>query len=104
MELDADEKINAIIPVREFDDKHYLVMATKAGTIKKTNLIEFSNPRKGGIAAINLDESVKDALTADLKQFFTDWNTFYGKTVYDLSSMNPTGCLKPKLTEAEAAQ
>jgi DNA gyrase subunit A len=62
LELDADEKVNAIIPVKDFDDKHFLVMATKFGTIKKTNLIEFSNPRKGGIAAINLDETLKDQL------------------------------------------
>ena len=62
LELDADEKINAVIPVKEFDDKHYLVMATKQGTIKKTNLIEFSNPRKGGILAINIDIEGKDEL------------------------------------------
>ena len=57
LELGNDEKVNAIIPVNEFDDKHYLVMATRNGTIKKTNLIEFSNPRKGGILAINIDEN-----------------------------------------------
>ncbi len=62
LELDADEKVNAIIPVKDFDDKHFLVMATKFGTIKKTNLIEFSNPRKGGIAAINLDDTIQDKL------------------------------------------
>jgi DNA gyrase subunit A len=60
--LDADEKVNAIIPVKDFDDKHFLVMATKFGTIKKTNLIEFANPRKGGIAAINLDDTIQDKL------------------------------------------
>lgn len=48
-----------------------------------------------------LDSSVKDSLTADLKQFFTDWNTFMGKTVHDLSTMDTPGCLKLKLTEAE---
>ena len=62
LELDNDEKVNAVIPVKEFDEKHYLVMATKQGTIKKTNLIEFSNPRKGGIIAINLDQEQKDEL------------------------------------------
>jgi DNA gyrase subunit A len=62
LELDADEKVNAIIPVKDFDDKHFLVMATKFGTIKKTNLIEFANPRKGGIAAINLDDTIQDKL------------------------------------------
>lgn len=62
LELEADEKVNAIIPVREFDDKHYLIMATKNGTIKKTNLKEFSNPRKGGIIAINIDSENGDSL------------------------------------------
>ncbi|GIU69403.1 MAG: DNA gyrase subunit A [Candidatus Woesearchaeota archaeon] len=62
LELEADEKINAIIPINEFDDKHYLVMATKKGIIKKTNLIEFSNPRKGGIIAINIDSEIDDRL------------------------------------------
>jgi DNA gyrase subunit A len=62
LELAAEEKVNAIIPVSEFDDKHYLVMTTKNGTIKKTNLVEFSNPRKGGILAINIDEENNDFL------------------------------------------
>jgi DNA gyrase subunit A len=62
LELGADEKVYAVIPVREFDDKHFLVMATKQGTIKKTNLIEFSNPRRGGIMAINLDTEGGDEL------------------------------------------
>ncbi|MGV8150425.1 MAG: DNA gyrase subunit A [Candidatus Woesearchaeota archaeon] len=62
LELDADEKVNAIIPVKEFDDKHYLFMTTKNGTIKKTNLAEFSNPRKGGILAINIDSENGDRL------------------------------------------
>ena len=52
-----DEKINAFIPVNEFDDKHYLILATKQGVVKKTNLIEYSNPRATGIIAVNLDEN-----------------------------------------------
>ncbi|HAP04155.1 MAG TPA: hypothetical protein DCQ72_00175, partial [Methylophilaceae bacterium] len=51
------EKINAILPVKEFDDKHYIFMATALGTVKKTPLTDFSNPRKSGIIAINLDEN-----------------------------------------------
>jgi DNA gyrase subunit A len=50
-----DEKINAIIPVRNFDEG-YLFMGTRKGTVKKTNLQDFSRPRKGGIRAINLNE------------------------------------------------
>ncbi len=52
--LDKDEKVTAMVPVREFDDQHYLLMATKKGIVKKTALSEFSNPRKGGIRAITL--------------------------------------------------
>ena len=53
--LEAGEKINAAIPVKVFDDDHYLVFATKKGVIKKTVLSAFSNPRVTGIRAINLD-------------------------------------------------
>jgi DNA gyrase subunit A len=53
--MKAEEKITAIVPVRDFKGG-YLFMATKFGTIKKTELMEFANPRKGGIKAINLDE------------------------------------------------
>ena len=54
--LEAGEKINAILPVKEFDAEHYVFMATSMGTVKKTGLDEFANPRKSGIIAINLDE------------------------------------------------
>ena len=54
--LEEGEKINAILPVKEFDENHFVFMATAMGTVKKTALIEFSNPRKSGIIAINLDE------------------------------------------------
>ena len=54
--LEEGEKINAILPVKEFDESHFIFMATAKGTVKKTALVEFSNPRKSGIIAINLDE------------------------------------------------
>ncbi|MDY0130174.1 MAG: DNA gyrase subunit A [Methanosarcina vacuolata] len=56
LELKEGETINAMIPVKEFDKNHYLLMATRAGTIKKTPLSEFKNPRKAGIIAVTLDE------------------------------------------------
>lgn len=56
LELQEGETINAMIPVKEFDENHYLLMATRAGTIKKTPLSEFKNPRKAGIIAVTLDE------------------------------------------------
>jgi DNA gyrase subunit A len=56
LELAADEKITAFVPAKKFDDEHYIVMATKNGTIKKTVLSSFANPRKGGINAMDLPE------------------------------------------------
>ncbi|HJX05733.1 MAG TPA: DNA gyrase subunit A [Candidatus Nanoarchaeia archaeon] len=64
--MEPDEKIETVIPVREFDDKHYLIFATKQGLVKKTNLSEYSRPRQGGIIAINLnqgDEVIEVVLT-----------------------------------------
>ena len=54
--LEEGEKINAILSVKEFDENHFIFMATAQGTVKKTSLVEFSNPRKAGIIAINLDD------------------------------------------------
>ena len=50
------EKINAVLPVQKFDDDHFVFMATAEGTVKKTALTAFSNPRKAGIIAANLDD------------------------------------------------
>ena len=55
--LEEGEKINAILSVKEFDENHYIFMATALGTVKKTALVEFANPRKSGIIAINLDDN-----------------------------------------------
>ncbi len=53
----ADEKVTAMIPVREFKDDEYLLMCTKEGVVKKTVLSAYARPRAGGIIAINLDAS-----------------------------------------------
>ena len=50
------EKINTLLPVKTFDDDHYVFMATSNGIVKKTPLTEFSRPRTAGIIAVNLDE------------------------------------------------
>ncbi len=55
--LEEGEKITAVVPVKEFDEQHYVVMATTRGTVKKTPLADFSRPRPSGIIAVNLDES-----------------------------------------------
>jgi DNA gyrase subunit A len=55
--LQDGEKITAVLPVKEFDENHFVFMATAKGTVKKTPLSDFSNPRKAGIIAVGLDES-----------------------------------------------
>ncbi len=50
------EKITAILPVKEFDDEHFVFMATSTGTVKKTALSAFSRPMAKGIIAVNLDD------------------------------------------------
>jgi DNA gyrase subunit A len=54
--LEAGEQINAILPVQEFSENRFIFFATSEGTVKKTPLSDFGNPRKAGIIAINLDE------------------------------------------------
>jgi DNA gyrase subunit A len=54
--LQDGEKINAILPVKVFDDDHFVFMATASGTVKKTPLSDFSRPRASGIFAVDLDE------------------------------------------------
>jgi len=54
--LEEGEKITAVVPVREFDENHFVFMATAKGTVKKTPLAEFSRPRPSGILAVNLEE------------------------------------------------
>ena len=57
--LESEERINAILPVREYTGDRYVFMATSAGTVKKTPLEAFSRPRAGGIRAVDLREGDK---------------------------------------------
>jgi DNA gyrase subunit A len=50
------EKITVILPIKGYQDDQYVFMATRRGTVKKTRLSDFSNPRKAGIIAVDLDE------------------------------------------------
>ena len=54
--FEEGEKIGAILPVKEFAEDRYVFMCTAQGTVKKTPLSDFSNPRKSGIIAVALDE------------------------------------------------
>jgi len=56
LEMSREENITAFIPVRDFDEDAYLMMATRDGFVKKTHLSQYANPRRGGIIAILLRE------------------------------------------------
>ncbi len=56
LSLKAEEKITSIVPVREFSEGYHLFMTTRQGTVKKTDLMAYSNVRTGGIIGITLDE------------------------------------------------
>jgi DNA gyrase subunit A len=71
LELGEGESITAMIPVSEFSEDSYLFMATRMGTVKKSYLSDFDNPRKAGIIALSLDdgdELVNVALTDGSKE------------------------------------
>lgn len=57
--LASEEKVTTTLPVREFPDNLYVVMATRRGIIKKTELSAYGNPRQGGIIALTLEEGDK---------------------------------------------
>jgi len=64
--LEDDERINAILPIREFEEGKFVFMATANGTVKKTPLVDYSRPRASGIIAVDLvegDHLVDVALT-----------------------------------------
>ena len=66
LQLDAEEKVNAVIHIKDFNDGKYLIFMTKHGTIKKTELKEYDTSRNTGITAINLidnDELIGVKLT-----------------------------------------
>jgi len=56
MPLEEGEKINALLPVKQFDDEHFVFMATSHGTVKKTPLSAYSRPRPSGIIAVDLHD------------------------------------------------
>lgn len=91
--LEQDEKINAVLPVKSFDDTRYVFMSTAGGTVKKTPLSEFSRPRTNGIIAIDLDEGdylIGVALTEGKHDvmLFSD----AGKAMrFDENDVRPTG-------------
>ncbi|GFI15899.1 DNA gyrase subunit A [Lachnospiraceae bacterium] len=66
LQLNPGEKISAIIPIKDYEEHKNLFMVTKNGIVKKTNIVEYSNVRKNGLAAINLrddDELIEVKIT-----------------------------------------
>lgn len=57
LELDSDEKVTTVIPISEYKEGLYLILATKNGVVKKTDLMEYDNIRKGGLTAVVLREN-----------------------------------------------
>ena len=87
------EKITVVLPVKEFSEDHYVFMATSRGTVKKTPLSDFSNPRKAGIIAVDLDDG-DYLIGADLTDGQHDVMLFSdsGKAVrFDENDVRPMG-------------
>ena len=73
LQLNPGEKINAIIPIKDYEENKNLFMVTKNGIVKKTNIVEYSNVRKNGLAAINLrddDELIEVKITDKNTEIF----------------------------------
>ena len=82
LQVQPDEKVSAILPVQDFEPGKYLIMATKNGVVKKTELTEYSNPRSNGIIALNInegDELVSVVLTDGQRDIFL--STYKGKAI-----------------------
>jgi DNA gyrase subunit A len=65
--LEQGERINAVLPIREYEEGHFVFMATSGGTVKKTPLKQFSRPRASGIIAVDLrgDDKLVDVAITD---------------------------------------
>ncbi len=62
LNLQDDEKVMTILPVKEFEEDRFIITATRKGTVKKTDLMAYSHPRQGGIIALTIDQG--DSLIA----------------------------------------
>ena len=73
IQLMPDERITAVITLRDYDENKYLFMATKKGIVKKTSIMEYANIRKSGLQAINLrddDDLIEVKVTDNTKDIF----------------------------------
>ena len=93
LQLSPGEKISALIPITDYEDNKNLFMVTKKGIVKKTSIMEYSNIRKNGLAAINLrdDDELIEVKTTDYE---TDifLVTKYGMCIrFKETDVRPTG-------------
>ncbi|HHT97732.1 MAG TPA: DNA gyrase subunit A [Clostridiales bacterium] len=93
LQLQPDEKITAVIPIKEYKEGRYLFMATKKGIVKKTSIVEYSNIRKNGLIAINLrdDDDLIEVKSTNAKKDIL-LITKYGKCIrFNEKDVRPTG-------------
>lgn len=93
LQLQADENITAVIPIKEYKEGRYLFMATKKGIVKKTSIVEYSNIRKNGLIAINLrdDDDLIEVKSTNAKKDIL-LITKYGKCIrFSEKDVRPTG-------------
>ena len=93
LQLLPDEKITAVIPIKEYQDQKYLFMATKKGIVKKTSIVEYANIRKTGLQAISLrdeDELIEVKVTNKKKDIILI--TKHGQCIrFNENDVRPTG-------------
>ncbi len=82
LNLTSGEKVAAVLPVKEFRDDQYIMMATRNGIVKKTELMAYSNPRVGGIIALNIredDELIEARLTSGADEILL--TSYFGQAI-----------------------
>ena len=93
IQLMPEEKITAVITLRDYDENKYLFMATKKGIVKKTSIMEYANIRKSGLQAINLrddDDLIEVKVTDNTKDIFLV--TKHGQCIrFDENDVRTTG-------------
>ncbi len=99
LQLEQNEKVSTLLPVKSIDDQaytssHYITMITKKGILKKTDLSAYSNPRKGGIIALTLkaeDDELVEALLTDGNKKLIMATRNGGAVRFDEKDVRPMG-------------
>lgn len=91
--LEQGERINAILPIREFDESHYVFMATASGIVKKVGLREFERPRPSGKIAIDLrqDDHLVNVAITDGKQHVMLFSNAGKAVCFEEEDVRPMG-------------